>query len=133
MNRVEMIAEMDSILNEMEPMILKVNVKLIIVEGSEKLDINFIREGLKWLQNIHKSVYEKLMTVRALLTPEMWKRYEVWDCFENHRESIMLKEALAEFRKEIVSRNKPNFWKRSKVNEQIKKLEKKSLKKQCKK
>ncbi len=118
------------ILVEMGPMIHEANIKeeyLQVPENAEICRSEFIIAAHKWLEGIHEGAYKAVMAVRKLLPETLWDRYKAWgEDFSEHREVIMLKEALVIFRKAIVSRKRPDFFKRGKYNGEIKRRSKKS-------
>ena len=118
------------ILVEMGPMLHEANIKegyLQVPEYAEICRSEFIIAAHKWLEDIHEGVYKVVMDVRKLLPETLWNRYKAWgEDFDEHREVKMLKEALVIFRKAIVSRKRPDFFKRGKYNAELKRRTKKS-------
>jgi len=94
---------------------------LVLPEEASTIPVDVVREGYKWLVTIFDVRYHRWATVRALLAEDQWERYYLWGGFDNHREMVMLKEASLHLRQEIVSRTRPDLFKRGKINVIIKK------------
>ena len=93
---------------------LDLHPKLCDLEHSD------LHEGLVWLRNIVHKEYAKLTSARKLLTPEQWRRYELWgDDFAEHQESVILHKAQVELRKVLVSQERPKLFKKGWVHEQL--------------
>jgi len=118
-----MITNMDSMGIEIMDLLIKEDVTikhnaLVILEDSEKLRADFIRPGFKWISEVYSIEYKKVKRVKGLLSEELWKRYKEWDFFEDHREMILLRQSLNELRTAIVSRKRPDFYKKKKYEKQ---------------
>jgi len=115
---------------EMGLMLQEANIKegyLQVPENAEICRSEMVIEAHKWLERIHESEYKDVMAVRKLLPETLWTRYKAWgEDFDEHREVKMLKERLVIFRKAIVSRSRPDFFKKGKYNAEIKRRSKKS-------
>ncbi len=98
---------------------------LVLHERTLELPVTIIREGFGWLTCVHKTQFATYQKVRALLTTEQWDRYLLWEDFEDFREVIMLRKATFEFRRCIVSRHRPNLFKKGKTNGEIKAIDRK--------
>ncbi len=95
----------------------KITIKenaLLIPENSEDLRADFIRPGFKWIMQIYETEYKKVKRVKGLLPEELWTRYRKWGGFDDHREVILLRQSLNELRMMIVSRKRPDFYKKKK-------------------
>ena len=129
-SKVEIVDKMRDLLIEMRPLITKSGVphgRLVIPQdASELVKIDLLRPALEWLVDIHNLEWEAARKARALCTEEVWDRMEKWDDFHDHREAIILRNALKGLRKECVNRNRPVFWRKSKINGIIKKARKNS-------
>lgn len=106
---------------------------LTVPKESEKLRAAFVDDGLKWLESIYDMEFRNAYRIRALLPEELWDRYEKWGDFGEHREVKLLNESLAILKKAIRRKSRPDFFKKGKINEQIKKLHKKGTRKSRKK
>ena len=91
-------------------------------EECESLPADMIREGYKWIQEIHKNEYAAVRMVKRLLPKELWDRYKAWDGFNDHQEVVLLREKMIPFRKKLVSRDRPKLFKKGEVNGQLKKI-----------
>ena len=129
-SKVERLEKMRIMIVEMGPMLTEATIKdgyLQVPENAEICRSQMVVEAHKWLESIHEGVYRDVMAVRKLLPEELWARYKAWgEDFEEHREVKMLKEKLVIFRKAIVNRSRPDFFKRGKYNAEIKRRTKKS-------
>ena len=115
MNRKTMVYEMRNMLTYMSTLLDKAGIAgvLGVPEHSEKLTAAFVKGGYDWLRNIYENQYAKALEVWKLLPEALWKRYAVWGCFEDHREAIMLTNALAEMKKVIMCQGRPAFFKKA--------------------
>lgn len=78
----------------------------------EILPLAIIKEAREWCRELFTVEYAKILSIKKLLSDELWKRYELWGGFEEHRECVMLREALDQFRKKIVDKNRPIYFKK---------------------
>lgn len=79
------------------------------VEAAETTHLDVIREAYNWVHDVFTNEYAKVLSVRKLLSEELWERYKKWGGFEEHRESKMLNEALAALRKKLIMKFKPVY------------------------
>ena len=93
---------------------------LSLPEEASDLPIDMIREGRNWLEDIFNEEYKAVRKVKDLLSDEQWARYKLWGSFEETQEMILLREKRIPFRKILVGRNRPDLFKKGKVNEGIK-------------
>jgi hypothetical protein len=91
------------------------------LELLEPLHVNFIREGFKWIQKIYQEEFLKFNNVWKLVPPEQWARYRYMPDVDDLREVVMLKEATHKLRTKLVSRDRPDFFKKGKLNGEVKK------------
>jgi hypothetical protein len=113
----DMIELMSEALNEAkcsEKSYLKIEVEC------DSLKADMIRDGYKWLKNIFDTTYKDIVAIKRLLPEEIWNRYKKWDGFSEHREMVLLKEALVKFRKEMISNARPDFFKSGKRSKALK-------------
>ena len=96
---------------------------LEVTSQNRQLHYKYLLEAFKWLQNIYRNEHKEVRRIKALCPKQVWKNYELMGCDELE-EVIMLKKALQDFRKVVVSRNKPIFFIRSKVDGIIRKAAK---------
>lgn len=89
---------------------------LIVPENAEELRADFIRPAFYWIQEVYIGEYTDYKRIRDLCTEEIWTRYFLWTPdFDDHREMIMLRHAASALRKRIVSRTRPDFFKKGKI------------------
>jgi hypothetical protein len=86
----------------------------------QELKAPIIHEGYDWLHKIYDNQFEAFKSVLRLLTPEQWKRYQLWEDFGDHREVVMLRDAKTALRKALVSQTRPQLFKKGYVNAQFK-------------
>lgn len=138
MTKEDMLRLMGEMINNMEPFFQEAGVRagyLQIPKGSKKLNPDYIKQGYVWLREIETGPIQKVKNIKKSLPEEVWNRYKLWEDFHNHNEMVHLKRALNELRTRIVSRSRPNYFKRVKVTQAIKAEEKRERKqaKQAKK
>lgn len=96
-----------------------VNIKpdqLHIPEDADKFRADFIRPAHHWLVEVFATEYAEVRRIKRMQPDEMWARYKSWGGFEEYREVTLLNKALSTLRKRIVSRTRPDFYKKSKRN-----------------
>lgn len=127
MTKISMVENMRIILTEMHDILdwAGIGNYLSVPQQSEELNIDYIREGYKWIIKIRETVARDAIDIWKLLPRSMWERYELWGEFSEHRESIMLGERLTKLKKAVKSKSRPDFFKRGIINGKIKKLNKK--------
>ena len=78
-----------------------------------------LKDGLEWIEAIWSKEYDALVRAKRLLTPDQWKRYELWgfENFEDHQEVIILRRAQVDLRKVLVSKDRPDLFKKGFVHE----------------
>ena len=128
MTRDEYLSEIEKMSSEMGTCLQHIKGNkdyLSVPEGVEHLNDKWVEDAFNWLTTIYNGVYQDWLEVRKLLSEEQWKRYELWGGFERHREVKMLKKESIKVRTAIISRKRPNFFKKGKVNAAVKKGKKK--------
>ena len=97
---------------------------LSVPDGSEKLTTKFVKDGHTWLCSIYGNQFAEALKVWKLLPEELWKRYAAWGCFEDHREAVMLTDALASLKKVIMCQGRPSFFKKAIIAKRLRKKNK---------
>jgi len=123
-SKTVMLDRMRRRISEMKPFIKMSKSKegvLDFPDDSIHVPASLMREGYSWLMTIVDGPFYAVRKVWALCPKEVWDRYFLFGGFDDHREMIMLKTALKEFRKQIMTRNRPGFFKKGKRNGIIKK------------
>jgi len=125
----DMISSICIYLTDMQEEILAAGMKHDVIEipdGWPILPITTIREAYKWLRQIYTHNFkDEIYKVRELLPKMLWKRYEDWGDFTDHREVKMLQEVQTRFRGLLISKDRPIFFKKGKIRAEIKRLRKK--------
>jgi hypothetical protein len=122
-SKKDLLSEIVSMTLAMESIMAEAKVKeghLSTHIESDSLPLEMIREAHKWLKGIFENQFAAIQTVKRLLPGELWARYKAWGGFENHQEVKLLREKMIPFRSELVSRNRPNLFKKGIVNALIK-------------
>jgi len=88
--------------------------QLTIPEDADQFRADFIRPAYYWIGSVYETAYAEVRRIKRMQTDEMWKRYRTWGGFEEHREVILMKNALQVLRNAIVSHSRPDFYKKSK-------------------
>jgi hypothetical protein len=131
-SREEMVQLISMMESEMIPILKEAKIKdnhLSLIEETAKLPREMITEGYKWLEAIYENEFAAVKTVKRLLPDILWERYRAWEGFDEHQEVKLLREKMIPFRAVIVSRNRPNLFKKGKVNAALKKLHSKKRRK----
>jgi len=87
---------------------------LHIPEDGMKFLADFIRKAHHWLVAVYDAEYAEVRRIKKMQPDEMWARYKKWGGFEEHREVVLLNNALVTLRAKLVSRERPDFFKKSK-------------------
>jgi len=82
----------------------------------EDADGTTIKEGLDWLVGVYGSEYREIVRIKALQSSEIWARYKRWGGFEEHREVVLLRRAIHTLRMKVVSRDRPELFKKTKTH-----------------
>ena len=93
---------------------------LAISEKALQLPVTMIREACHWIENLFQCEFHGYKKVRKLCTEEIWERYLSWEDFADHREVVLLRKAIFLLRKAVVSRQRPDFFKKGKVDAALK-------------
>lgn len=97
---------------------------LHIPENAAKLRADFIRPAYYWLNEVYGNEYYKVREVKKLLPDHIWKRYKEWGGFDEHRECVMLRESLSVLRRAVVTRSRPDFFKKTIIAKKFKEIAK---------
>jgi len=100
--------------------------QLCIPDSAAQLRADFIRPAYHWLVTLEHEEFAAVRSIKKLLPEEIWVKYRTWGGFEDHRECVMLREALANLRQKIVGRDRPDFFKKTLVAKSLKRAEKKN-------
>ena len=118
----EMISEIFDFTEQMEQIMVEAGIPgdyLSLPEGVECLDIKYIEDGYEWISKIFNTVFRDAKAIKNLLSEDMWERYSKWDDFAEHREMILLKDALSNLKKQIVNVQRPVLFKRSRIKTMV--------------
>lgn len=124
-SREQMVIEIEMMADTMRPEFDDLKIKdnhLSLPDEAVFFPKDLITEGHKWLDNVYKTEFAPVRTVRNLLSTDQWQRYKLWGSFGETQEMILLKEKQVPLRKVLVARDRPNLFKKGKQNEQLKKL-----------
>lgn len=118
-SKVSMLEEMKKRGGEIMAMLLleDAHIKpdhLAIPEHCDELRADFIRPAFYWLGSIYENEYRDVVKFRKQQPDHIWARYKKWGEFEEYREVRLLKEKINVLRAKIVSRDRPDFYKKSK-------------------
>lgn len=83
-----------------------------------------LKEGYEWIERIYNKEHREAKNIKGLLSEEMWERYRQWADFGDHREVVLLTEALQKFRKTVMNAKRPMIFKKSYVKILIHKVRK---------
>lgn len=127
MNRWALISNLKDLVEKMQPGLLDSGVKEGYLDFDETkaqvLPDDFINEAYMWLNVVYDLDYREWARARRNLPEDLWKRYEAWGGFEDFREVKILNRARAELKQAITTRKRPDFFKKGKYNEAVKRGE----------
>ena len=100
-----LVAEMNPILEEAG---LRAGYLQVSIKDFSKIEI---KDAHAWLLKIYENEFARVKKIKGLLSPEMWHRYMSWDDFADHREVVLLKEALNNLKKVVQTSHRPKILK----------------------
>ncbi len=102
MNKIELLAQIESKRNEMRPLTVEAEVSEVrydaVFKGIEKRTLKKLEQIAEWLEAIYTHQYAELVAVKRLLPQEIWDRYKEWD-EEGLAEQVILAEKQANLRR----------------------------------
>ena len=81
--------------------------------------IDWIRPATKWIKTIYMGPYNAAACIKCLLPKEIWDRYKNWGDFDEHRESVLLREKLVILKKACRAKDRPDIFKKGKRDGEI--------------
>lgn len=117
-SKQDMVSAMGIYLAEMRPWMDKAGVAqtaLTITARWEILPMSWIREAWHWIGSIRLRELAKIGKVRSLLPEELWDKYENWGGFDDCQEMIMMVNSLKDLKRVVISNDRPNFFKKTRV------------------
>jgi len=120
-SKASLLEEMEAFGTEMMAILLEEDAvikprHLELPTNGEYYKMSFIKEGAVWLLQIYDTEYAEVQRIKKMQPEEMWARYKSWGGFEDCREVLLLKGAITELRAVLVSRSRPDLYKKSKRN-----------------
>jgi hypothetical protein len=126
-SRKALIPEMKKLIQLMLPILTEAGIPedyLYIHEEAEELDKSLIHESFNWIEQIYNNEYRAAKAIKSLLSDELWERYRSWNDFGDHRETILLTEALQKLRKTVMVAKRPDLFKKTIVRNLVQKMRK---------
>jgi hypothetical protein len=125
--KVNYIPEIRKIVDLMIPIMIEATVPEDYFNLPEEVEFfpqELLQEGYEWIEKIYNKEHREAKNIKGLLSEEMWERYRSWADFGDHREVILLTEALQKFRKIVMNAKRPVIFKKSYVKTLIHKVKK---------
>lgn len=124
LDRIEHISNM---LKEMSAVLRYIDLEdhLKLHDSTPLFNNKHIIDGEKWLFNIFIAEFMEVKRIWSMQRDELWFRYKSWGLCEDNRESQLLNERLALFKKVIKSSNRPALFKKGRTNAWARSLDKK--------
>ena len=129
MKKVETITYLVATIDDMQETLTEAGVPegyLHISVDIDRFPMSWIRAAYKWIQSINVNQYKDVRRVRALLPDAIWARYKAWDSFNDFPEVVLMFKSLYALRQAVRTNNRPDLFKKGKVNAFIKQLDKKN-------
>jgi len=106
---------MEKILPEVNEVLKKINLRELIIpiNDDKKMTKPIMKSGLVWLYQI-KILCSDYSKIRKLRSEEIWKRYEEWGDYGQHRECMLLSACKKKIRNMMMV-NKHVFFKKEKI------------------
>ena len=118
----EMILDIVEFTLQMDKLMTEAGIQeeyLAIPEQVTLVDIKYIEDGYEWISKIYNTVHRDAKAIKNLLSDEMWQRYSAWADFADHREMILLKDALTNLKRQIVNVERPTLFKKSRIKAMV--------------
>ena len=120
-SKASMLEEMASLSDQIVVLLQLENVvirkdHLTIPNDAYQYRADFIRPAYVWLCARYDVEYSDVQRIKKMQPAAIWERYKKWGGFEEHREVLLLNDALILLRSSLVSRTRPDFFKKSKRN-----------------
>ena len=117
-SKVEICEDVNGWLRDMQPLLVKIKIKncyLTLPEDAVKFPATWLREARAWIEALYLGPFMAAYSFYKELPPEVWERYAIWG-ETDQPEVVRLKELLKRFRMAIVSRHRPDLFKRIKTD-----------------
>ena len=90
--------------------------------------MTFIRPAHSWIRDIYTGPYILALKVRRMCSEEVWEGYRTMNGLgtEDFTEVILMNKRLAELRKAVASKSRPDFFKREAQRGEVRKIKSKS-------
>ncbi len=130
MNKSERITEIKNMISDIEPFLnlAQIRSNILICEYSPAFDMpdEMVRGAHLWIRGIY---YGEFHTVKRIWNhvedKSLWDTYfDDLESFRDFREVKLILNALKLFKKAVVNKDRPDFFKRGKYNEQVKRQKK---------
>ena len=127
MTKLQMIGTIQSLIQEMTPLLTLMKVDLSKLEfintDVERLLAHDIHQGYDYILDYYDNYYKPLVRIRKSQSEEQWAKYESWGDFEDFREVIILQKRTLECQKRINRVKRPMMFKKTRVASYIRKLD----------
>ena len=100
---------------------------LMILENVNWLKMDWLKTAHEWLTNSVEPLVRSVEKIIDLLPDKVWTQYILMGDCEDLREMRMLKKALGDLRTMVVSKRRPDFFKKGLVDDEIKERAAKAL------
>lgn len=105
MTKTDMIVEIERIIDHEDVKREAPNLE-IPKYGMANMPMDWIREAYEWAKGVD-FILKDLAKIYALLTPELWKRYDLWGDFDDHQEVKLRNKARHRIKKLCWNKNLP--------------------------
>ena len=123
----DMILEIRKTCDLMEPLLIEANIPedyLDFPEDAKYFEQHVIEVAHKWILGIYNKEYREAKAIKSLLSEEMWERYRTWADFGDHREVVLLTEAIQKLRKIMMTGSRPELFKKASQKSMLHRLKK---------
>jgi len=123
----DLIKEIRKYVDLMLPLLIEANVPddyLDFPNDAVYFELHVIEEAHNWILEIYNNPYRGARSIKNLLSDEMWERYRTWNDFGDHREVVLLTEAIQKLRKAVMNGRRPNLFKKQVAKLYLNKLKK---------
>lgn len=112
----EMIIEIRRLCDLMNSILIEANIPedyLDFPEDAKYFEQHIIEVAHRWILGIYNKEYREAKAIKSLLSEEMWERYRTWADFGDHREVVLLTEAIQKLRKVVMIGSRPELFKKA--------------------
>lgn len=127
-SKKEYIERISEIVSEYSETLKRADLELYLPNCLSEVSGDLLHDAYMWLKDHVRIPLESYAQIRRLCSEDVWRFYETMGDCDDLAEVKLLTRARIDLKKVIVDRNRPILFKKGKMNEWFKKLEKRNEK-----